>query len=207
MEYLPELIMVGAVSILAAMSPGPDFAVVVKNALFGSRKSGLFTALGVALGIYVHVAYSLVGIGLIVSQSIILFNFIKYLGAIYLFYLAYHLLREKPGEDLKIDDDKVSQSPFKSFKEGFITNALNPKATLFFLSIFTQVINPETPTPIQLIMGVEISIIAGLWFSLLTILITYKPVRGIFHKVHGVLMKVMGGVLIYLGVKVALDTK
>ena len=78
MEFLTLFIAVGIISLLAAMSPGPDFAVVTKNSLFGSRITGLYTAIGVGLGIFLHVTYSLVGIGVVISQSIVLFSVIKY---------------------------------------------------------------------------------------------------------------------------------
>ncbi len=133
MEFLTPFVTVGAVGLLAAMSPGPDFAVVTKNSLFGSRRAGLFTAIGVGLGIFLHVAYSLVGIGLIISQSIALFSIIKYIGAAYLFYLGYQLLRAKRAEDGVIETNVgATTSPWRALREGFLTNAFNPKATLFF---------------------------------------------------------------------------
>jgi len=137
MELLLSFATVGIVSLLAAMTPGPDFAVVTKNSLLGSRKAGLFTAIGVGLGIFLHVAYSLVGIGFIISQSIIIFSIIKYIGAVYLFYLGCKLLKAKRDSDTQIEQvQKTAISPFKALREGFLTNALNPKATLFFLSVF-----------------------------------------------------------------------
>lgn len=143
MELLLSCITIGLISLLAAMSPGPDFAVVMKNSLFGSRRLGLVTAVGVGLGILLHVTYSLVGIGLLISQSIILFSIIKYIGALYLFYLAYQLLKQKKPEKVEESTEKqITPSPAAAFWEGLLTNALNPKVTLFFLSIFTQVIDP-----------------------------------------------------------------
>lgn len=95
MEFLLPFVTIGIISLLAAMSPGPDFAVVTKNSLFGSRTTGLYTAVGVGLGIFLHVGYSLVGIGLVISQSIFIFSIIKYVGAAYLLYLGYQLLKVK----------------------------------------------------------------------------------------------------------------
>lgn len=208
MEFLTPFIAVGAISLLAAMSPGPDFAVVTKNSLFNSRKIGLFTAIGVGLGIFLHVAYSLVGIGLIISQSILLFSIIKYIGALYLLYLGFQLLMAK-REQNEVSGEKINKhvSIGAALREGFFTNALNPKATLFFLSIFTQVVDPETPLLIQALLGTEVAVIVGLWFVLLTLLITYSPVKNLFSRVHYYLMKIMGGALILLGVKLAFVTR
>lgn len=98
-------------------------------------------------------------------------------------------------------------SSLAALREGFFTNALNPKATLFFLSVFTQVIDPQTPLIIQALLGVEVAVIVGLWFVTLTLLITYTPVKNLFEKMHYYLMKIMGGALVLLGIKLAIETK
>ncbi len=207
MEYFASFLTIGVVSLLAAMSPGPDFAVVVKNSLFGSRKIGLLTAIGVGLGILLHVAYSLVGIGFIISQSIIVFTLIKYIGALYLFYLAYQLLRSKKTDGAELEHREINISSYAALREGFLANALNPKATLFFLSIFTQVIDPQTPLAFQALLGLEVSVIVMMWFTALACVITYQPMKSLFMKAHYYLMKLMGGALIFLGIKLAFETK
>jgi RhtB (resistance to homoserine/threonine) family protein len=194
---------------MAAMSPGPDFIVVTKNSMSGSRAVGLYTAIGVGLGILSHVTYSLVGIGLIISQSIIVFTIIKYLGALYLFYLAYQLFKMKRnGESENLETEPSLQiTKWQALKEGFFTNSLNPKATLFFLSIFTQVIEPSTPLFIQGLLGLEVAIIVGVWFCTLSLIITHKSIAKVFHKAHYYLMKLMGGALVLLGVKLVFANK
>ena len=84
---------------------------------------------------------------------------------------------------------------------------LNPKATLFFLSLFTLVISPETPLPIMGIMGAIMIINAMLWFSLVAVFLTQKRIRSIFERFQGVFNKTLGGLLIALGIKVALTEK
>src|SRR3989338_5059978 len=83
------------VHLLGAMSPGPDFAIIVRNSLTYSRRTGIWTAAGLGLGILVHVTYALLGIGFIVSQSILLYNALKYLGALYLLYIGWKALMTK----------------------------------------------------------------------------------------------------------------
>ncbi len=135
MPYLAEFITVAVIHLLAVMSPGPDFAMISRNSLVYLRKSGIYSAIGLALGILVHVTYSLVGIGFIISKSIVLFSIIKFLGAGYLIFIGYKSLKAKPR---KIDKDQLLKSndldKFTAIQMGFLTNALNPKATLFFLS-------------------------------------------------------------------------
>ena len=94
-NYLPEFFAIALLHLLAVMSPGPDFVLMSKNSLVYSRKTGVATSLGLALGIVVHIIYSLVGIGLIISKSIILFSTIKILGAGYLIYIGLKSLKSK----------------------------------------------------------------------------------------------------------------
>lgn len=145
--YLAEFLTVALIHLLAVASPGPDFAVVVRESVTHGRRAGTWTALGVGCAIFLHVGYSLLGIGLIVSQSIVLFNALKWAAAAYLLYIGYKALRAQPAkpetENLHLEaGERTARGAFTS---GFVTNGLNPKATLFFLSLFTVVINPHTP--------------------------------------------------------------
>jgi len=209
MEYLAIFGTIAVISLLAAMSPGPDFIVVTKNSMTGSRSVGLYTAIGVGLGILSHVTYSLIGIGFIISKSIVLFTTIKYIGALYLFYLAYQLLKAKRNGDNNNEQttQSITITKWQALKEGFFTNSLNPKATLFFLSIFTQVIDPSTPLLIQGLLGLEVALIVGVWFCTLSFIITHKTVVKGFHKIHYYLMKLMGCALVFLGIKLAFESK
>jgi threonine/homoserine/homoserine lactone efflux protein len=133
MEYLSIIATVAVIHLLAVISPGPDFMMITRSSLIYSRRTGMYSAIGLGLGILVHVAYSLVGIGLVISQSIVLFTIIKYLGAIYLIYIGYKSLTAKL-ERAKDNEIVMRQgiTPLKAIRIGFLTNVLNPKATLFF---------------------------------------------------------------------------
>lgn len=207
MEYLPVILTVALVHLLAVISPGPDFIMVTRNSLIHSRKTGIYTAVGLGFGILVHVTYSLVGIGLLIAKSILLFNVIKFLGAAYLIYIGYKSLTSKSSHlNLKKQEHRVDISTMTAVKIGFLTNVTNPKATLFFLSLFTLVINPNTPLPVKLFMGAEMSIVTALWFILVAYLISLHLVRNKLEKVQRSAEKFIGVVLIVLGIKVALST-
>lgn len=207
MEYLPAVLTVAAVHLLAVISPGPDFIMIVRNSLIYSRKTGIYSAIGLGLGILVHVAYSLVGIGLLIANSIVLFNAIKYVGAAYLIYIGYKSITSKSAH-LKFQDKEHGKdiSGAAALRMGFITNATNPKATLFFLSLFTIVINPHTPLYIKLFMGIEMAIVTALWFMLVSYLVSHRLIKNRMDKVQHYSEKLIGVVLIGLGIKVALSS-
>ncbi|AEH44832.1 Lysine exporter protein (LYSE/YGGA) [Thermodesulfatator indicus DSM 15286] len=205
MEYLILIGTVALVHLLAVVSPGPDFFMVCRNTLTYSKKTGIWTAAGIGLGIAVHVFYSLAGLALIISKSIMLFNIIKFLGAAYLIYIGFKSLfaRSSPF-NLDLFEQKKDISAFKAARIGFLTNILNPKATLFFLSLFTIVIPPETPLPILLIIGFILMLDTFLWFAFVAICLSQRQVRSILGRFQGIIDKTLGGILIALGIKVAL---
>ena len=207
-NYLLQFTTVAVAHLLAVMSPGPDFAVVTKNSLSHSRKAGIYTALGIALGLSVHVTYSLLGIGFIISRSIILFNIIKLIGAGYLIYIGYKAVQSKPVSVLTEAEHisvPASMKPGQAIKNGFLVNVLNQKATLFVLALFTQVIDPLTPTVIKLGYGIEMMIATFVWFSIVAILFSHGTLRAKIQKAQHWIDRTTGVVLIALGLKVALS--
>ncbi|MDQ3075661.1 MAG: LysE family transporter [bacterium] len=208
--FLAQFLTVVIVHLLALISPGPDFVVVSKNSLSHSRKIGIYTALGVALGISVHVSYSLLGIGLIISKSIVLFNAIKLLGALYLLYIGYKMIRSKPAQEnleTASEKPKKSLSVLGAIKNGFLVNALNPKATLFFLALFTQVIDPMTPSYIKLLYGLEMMLMTFIWFIIVSYLFSHTVLRTKLSKAQHAVDKCTGFVLILLGLKVMVSSR
>lgn len=207
MSYLPEFFAVVIIHLLATMSPGPDFVMVSKNSVTHSRRAGIYSAIGVGLGILVHVTYSLIGIGLIISRSIVLFSIIKYIGAGYLIYIGWRSLRAKPYVQERTGmDARSDMRSFVALRMGFLTNALNPKATLFFLALFTQVIDPRTPLFVQALYGLEMATMTCLWFLFVAVALSHPSLKERFISIGHRLEQVFGVVLIALGVKVALSS-
>ena len=192
------------IHLLAVMSPGPDFFMLVRNALGYSRKTGIYTAIGFGLGIGVHIAYSILGLGLIISKSVMIYSAIKYAGAAYLVYIGIQSFRSKSSTlDVGDTTHKTDISPLKTIWIGFLTNVLNPKATLFFLSLFTIVVGPETSTPMLVYLGIIMMINTTLWFTFLSFMITHSKVLPVFEKYQNAFNKSFGVILIAIGLKVA----
>lgn len=197
-----ELITVVTITILAVISPGADFAMVTRNSMLRSRRAGVFTSMGIALGVLVHVFYSLLGVGLIISRSILLFSAIKYLGAAYLVYLGFSMLRTKAhvAEHLTLPP----LSDFAALKTGFLTNATNPKTTLFIVSLFSQVISPETPLAIQIGYGAFMSVAHLVWFILVAYAFSSAPAQRMVASARLHIERGIGAVLVGLGLTLAL---
>ncbi len=218
--YITQLLVVAGVHALAVISPGPDFVLVSKLSLSYSRKMGFAAAIGVALGIGVHIAYSILGISALIASSVFLFNLIKILGALYLIYIGIMSFKkddmvnkEKVVESKGVDVESVvsvvntSMNLGKAMKLGFLTNVLNPKATLFILAVFTQVITPATPKFVQVIYGMEMIVATGLWFSIVAFFLSTKYIARKIKHINGVVDKITGLVLIALGLKILIDAE
>ena len=208
MNYIPLIFTVAGIHMLAAISPGPDFIMVIKNSLAHSRKAGIWIAVGFGLGIGIHVLYCLAGIAFIISQSIVLFNIIKLLGAGYLIYIGVRSFMSK-SKELDVEVEKISNtmSAWGGVRSGFLTNILNPKASLFFFGLFTLMIPADTPRYVLGIIGVIVIVQTMLWFSFVATILTHKKIRSIFERYQNVFNKTFGGLLVILGLKVALSKR
>ena len=205
MEYLPLIGTVAVLNLLAAISPGPDFIMTVKNSLRYSRRTGIYTGIGIGLGLSVHLIYCAAGIGYIISKTILLFSVIKILGAGYLIYIGLSSFFSK-GLKLEITEEKTEAdlTGIAAFKMGFLTNVLNPKATLFFLSLFTFVISSSTPLYIILIISIIIITTALVWFTTVAVFFTHQKVQRMFIKYGNTINRILGGLLVAIGIKIAL---
>lgn len=205
MEYLDEFLILQGAMLLALLSPGPDFAMIVKQSIFYGKKASIISSIGIGLGICVHIIYTILGIGLIISKSVLAYSIIKYLGALYLIYLGYKSLKSNGiNLDSNTSNNQVKHiSNKKAFIEGFLCNVLNPKATLFFISIFTVVVDVKTPLVVQGFYGISCMLTTIVWFVCLSLILSHKKVRSFFNSFGKWFDKTIGVVLIALGLKVA----
>lgn len=202
---LIEVLSVLSIHLLAVISPGPDFFMLLKNTLTYSRKTGIYTAIGFGLGIGVHVSYSLLGLNLLIKNSELLYQIITYMGAAYLAYIGIMSLISKTAAiEQKNYAHQQDISPLKAIRIGFITNVLNPKATLFFISLFTLVVSPEASRVAVTGIGIAMMINTSLWFSLLAIMVSHNRIMPFLNQHQRKMNIVFGLILLAFGVKVAL---
>ena len=200
---MKELLAVATITILAVISPGADFAMVTRNSLLHGRRAGLLASLGIATGVQLHVLYSMLGVALLIQQSPQWFGVIKLAGAVYLIYVGYQTLRSRPGTDAPSDGAR-SLSPLAAWRTGFFTNALNPKTTLFVVSVYAQVVQLDTSLAVQIGYGLFMSLAHGVWFSVVAVLFSEPRLRNRMLQRQVVLNRCMGGVLMTLGLLLAL---
>jgi RhtB (resistance to homoserine/threonine) family protein len=208
---LTQFFTIGFLMLLSAMLPGPDFALVTKNSILHSRRAGLFTSLGIGSAILVHITYCVLGLAVIISQSLLLFSVIKYIGAIYLIYLGITAILTKHTSTIEAKVHRPLQkskiSDLTAFRQGFLCNLLNPKATLFFLALFTMIIKPETPKLWELAYAIEMFIIITGWFCSLTIILSHRRILRILNRIEKYIEKAVGIFLIGFGVALAFVRK
>ena len=140
---MQEFGLVLAVTVLAVISPGGDFAMVTRNSFLHGRMAGIWTAIGIALAIWLHVAYSILGVGLLLQTTPMLLQAVKTVGALYLLFIAWQTWRHSVAATAEIVDTQSAFSHWSALKTGLISNAFNPKTTLFVLSLYTQVIRDQ----------------------------------------------------------------
>jgi len=207
LSHTAAILSLAGLNLIALISPGPDFAVIVRNSLIYSRKTAFLTALGIALGCLVHVAYSILGLGLIIKENEWLFQGVKYLGAGYLFYIGVKGLRaQKKAAHIKNEQHREDISAFAAVRSGFLTNALNPKCMLFFISLFSIAISDDTPASVMAAYGGIIFLETLIWFGFVAFCLSGKQTREKFNAVGHWIDRFTGGALIILGTKLFLTS-
>lgn len=201
--WFSDWLAVVVVGWLVIIVPGPNMLIVFRNTLACSRQAGVFTAIGLAAGNLVHITYCLIGIGVLISQSIVLFNVVKLSGAAYLIYLGAKSLQAQPRTMDMDYNALLGFSSLAAIRTGFLTDLLNPKATLFFLALFTQIIRPETIIAARIGYGLTIVALEFLVLAGLACVIGQSCVRRRFNAVSHWIERVAGVALIGLGLRVA----
>lgn len=193
-----ELLAVATITILAVISPGPDFAMVTRNGYSFGRKIGLISALGIAAGVQVHVVYTVLGVAILITQSPTLFLVMKVVGAAYLMYLGYQSFCSRTV--LNTDGEAGNMpSAWQAFGMGFLTNALNPKTMLFVVATFTQLVQPDASFWLNFAYGFFMSFAHWVWFSIVALVFSNKRLRAAMLARQRLLDRVIGVALFSLG--------
>ncbi|WP_417503870.1 LysE family translocator [Marinomonas gallaica] len=213
-----EWISVGLITCLAVISPGPDFAMVSKIAISTGRKAGLLCALGIGAGVTVHLMYTMLGLGLLLSQQSWLLSAIKIIGASYLIWLGMQAFwpdlkaRFWPSSKAQsITDDHPKRLPSSKrtltnitshpFVIGFICNVFNPKTMLFIVALYSQVISKDTGYLVGAGYGVFIALAHCIWFALIASVFTGQYFKQHIIRYKGFIERTCGAIMMAFGLK------
>lgn len=190
--------------VLLTMTPGLDTALVIRNTTRGGWKDGVMCSLGICCGLFVHASMSAIGLSVLLVGSAEIFVVVKTIGAVYLIWLGIQSIKSTLGKQTGIDVDKLSGSGSKplriSFKEGFLSNILNPKTAVFYLALLPQFINPENNAFVQsLFMASVHFMIAMLWQGGIAVLVEKAKQFMSSPVVKTRIERITGAVLIMLG--------
>ena len=201
---MAEIIAVSTIAIFMAMLPGADFVMVTRTSIYNGRLAGLYMSLGMCLSVCIHASYSIAGLAVVIASSAWLFSAIKYLGAAYLIYIAWQLLTTRELLSKDQNNPRAQMSAFIALRLGFTCNILNPKTSIFFLSIFTQVVSVDTPLIMQVSYGLIIMLAHFIWYSGVVILLSHPNILPRFNRQKQKIDKVAGFVLMLIAIKLSL---
>jgi len=208
---LSEFLMVAAAHLLAVMSPGPDFAIVMRQSLTRGRATALWTSLGIGSGILVHATYAVLGLGWVIHRSETVFSYMKWIGTAYLVWLGWQCLRAKAvvltaeGPQTAASEEVVSKR--SAYWTGFLTNALNPKAVLFFVALFSAGISTTTPRWVLAGYCLWMALVTAAWFSLVSMIFTRPEIRARFLRIAHWVDRATGAVLLLFALRLALASR
>jgi threonine/homoserine/homoserine lactone efflux protein len=201
-----EFLTIAILHFFAVSSPGPDFIIVTRQSIRSGRTAAIFTSLGIASGILVHSFAAITGLTYIISSNPLVFLYLKIMASIYLGYLGFISIFNSSSRTQYTSNQSTSDLNFLySYRIGFITNILNPKAILFFITVFSIVVDSSTSVLSLGIYGAYMSIATFIWFTFISYIFTnttlinkYRNSLPIFEKILGcILLLIASQILLY----------
>jgi threonine/homoserine/homoserine lactone efflux protein len=208
MMSMAQLLGLGGVILLGAMSPGPDFVIVTRSAALSGRRVGMACAVGIGAGVFAWSAVTAAGVAGLLAASAVAFTVVKLAGAAYLMLLGIRaLLAARRGEYAAQDAARPTViKPLAAFRQGLLTNLLNPKVAVFFIALVPQFL-PESPSILDTtVLGAVAAVVSMLWFCVVANVV--GALRRVFARVRvrRTIDAVMGGLLVGLGVRIAVQS-
>lgn len=193
--------------IILCLVPGPDMIYLLSRSVAQGRKAGLYAAVGINVGAYIHLVAAVIGLTTILATSILAFNIVKYLGAIYLVYLGFSIIfAESKVFTIETMNSNQLHSNRAIFWQGFLSDVLNPKVAIFYVAILPQFVNTSSShvTAQFIILGVSLNII-GIITNILYVYFSSNLTKALRknRSISTWLNRVLGTIFIALGLKLA----
>jgi RhtB (resistance to homoserine/threonine) family protein len=200
------LAFVGVVQV-AAMAPGPDFVIVTRHAAVSGRRAGVATGLGIASGVFVWAVVAAFGVASLLAASAVAFTVVKLVGAVYLGYLGVKALVSawRRGEALKAERRAATVRPVVAYRQGLLTNLLNPKCAIFFVALMPQFLSGSPQMGETMLLSALAVVVTAVWYTVLANVVGVLRKFFASARVRRTLDTITGAILVGLGVKIALD--
>ncbi len=215
-SVISVLSMIGFVHLVALISPGPDFAMILRSSIQYGKQYALLSAFGLALGVAFHVTYTILGLNLLIKSIPCFIHFVAVFGSVYFFYLGYKTITFAIKSKNQVISLTVighnngthskATTKWKAISTGFFTNALNPKAFVYFLSFFAAAIsNIKTPY-LSIGVGIEVILLTWAWFAFLSFIVSSNSFLKIMQKYNFFTNLSIGVVFIFFSISMILFT-
>ncbi|MFI6170552.1 LysE family translocator [Nocardia sp. NPDC051052] len=203
-----QTLALGGVILVAAMSPGPDFVIVTRSSALSGRRAGMACAAGIAGGVFLWSVVSALGVAGLLAASALAFTIVKLIGAGYLMLLGVRALlaARRGGYDSTAELPASGPSAIAAFRQGLLTNLLNPKVAVFFIALLPQFVPAEPAVTDTLSLGAVAALVSLTWFTVLANIV--NALRGLLAKatVRRTIDTVMGTLLVAFGIRIALQS-
>jgi threonine efflux protein len=199
--YAFALVGIGAVQLLAAMSPGPAFLVVTRISVGESRRAALAAALGVTTATLIWAVAATLGMHVLLAEAAWLYDVLKLIGGGYLVWLAVQAWRHADKPLAVAANGLAGMSAWQAWRLGFSTNLANPKVIVFFGSIFVTLFTPETPSWVR---GAALVIVAANeigWYAVVALLFSSRAAQAGYRRAKRWIDRVTGAVLMVFGLR------
>lgn len=195
--------------ILLILLPGPDTAIATKNTLTLGKKGGLKTVFGTCCALFIHTLAAVLGLSAIIAKSAFVFTIFKYVGGAYLIYLGVKsfISMKQQKHNMEITkEDGVKYHHHSCFKQGFLTNLLNPKVAVFFLTFLPQFVNPHNQSFLPFVwMGLTYVALTAIWFVIYILLLNAIRTFMMKPRTQFAIEGITGTALVGFGIKLAVE--
>ena len=198
-----EFLTIAILHFFAVSSPGPDYIIVTRQSIRSGRSAALFTSLGIAFGILVHSFAAMTGLTYVISSNPLIFLYLKILASVYLAYLGFISIFQSSSVS-ESSSGVLSTDSLYSFRIGFVTNVLNPKAILFFVTVFSIVLDSSTSLILLAFYGSYMAVATFIWFSLVAYLFTNPEIVRKYSNFLSKFEKILGCVLLLIAFQILL---
>ncbi|GKQ63103.1 lysine transporter LysE [Aeromonas hydrophila] len=200
---LTSWLALAAICVMGAISPGPSLALIIRNTVQGGQGHGVATALGHGFGVGIYALITALGLAILITQTPLLFDVIRYGGAAFLAWLGVKALLAKPAKGEASEEVHQLRGRQGAF-EGFMVAFLNPQLAVFFIALFSQFVHADTGWREGGIMMLTAGGIDAVWYVLVALVLSRGPVLAWLKAKSFVIDKVSGLVLLGLALKVVL---